>query len=80
VENLDIHFAQSAILTPSDIEFHREGLAAEAPANVETAIVQELDLNLLKRNREYGSVQTWKDRRKDLYKVQFREENKLKGI
>lgn len=73
VDNLDIHFAQSAIFTPSDIEFHREGLAAEAPANVETAIVQELDLSLLKRNREYGSVQTWNDRRGDLYNIVYRE-------
>lgn len=76
VENLDIHYAQSAILTPSDIEFHREGLAAEAPANVETAIVQELDMNLLKRNREIGSVQPWGDRRTDLYQVQYTEGEK----
>ncbi len=71
VDNLDIHYAQSCILTPSDIEFHREALAAEAPANVETAIVQELDMNLLKRNRELGSVQTWTDRRTDLYQVVY---------
>ena len=76
VENLDIHYAQSAILTPSDIEFHREGLAAEAPANVETAIVQELDMNLLKRNREFGSVQTWTDRRTDLYAVVCKDGDK----
>lgn len=80
VENLDIHYAQSAILTPSDIEFHREGLAAEAPANVETAIVQELDMNLLKRNREFGSVQTWTDRRTDLYHVQCKDGDKLLRI
>lgn len=78
VDNLDIHFAQSAILTPSDIEFHREGLAAEAPPNVETAIVQELDMNLLKRNREYGSVQPWSDRRLDLYQLQYQENNKTR--
>jgi predicted amidohydrolase/ribosomal protein S18 acetylase RimI-like enzyme len=77
VENLDIHYAQSAILTPSDIEFHREGLAAEAPANVETAIVQELDMNLLKRNREFGSVQTWTDRRTDLYHIICKDGDKL---
>lgn len=80
VENLDIHYAQSAILTPSDIEFHREGLAAEAPANVETAIVQELDMNLLKRNREWGSVQPWADRRTDIYQLQCRDGEKLLRI
>lgn len=77
VDNLDIHYAQSAILTPSDIEFHREGLAAEAPPNVETAIVQELDINLLKRNRQYGSVQTWNDRRTELYQIVFNENGKI---
>ncbi len=71
VENLDIHFAQSAIFTPSDVEFHREGIATEAPANSETLIFQDLDINLLMRNREYGSVQTWKDRRLDLYNVRY---------
>lgn len=80
VDNLDIHYAQSAILTPSDIEFHREGLAAEAPPNVETAIVQELDMNLLKRNREFGSVQTWADRRTDLYQLQCKDGDKLLRI
>ncbi len=77
VDNLDIHYAQSAILTPSDIEFHREGIASEAPPNTETAIVQELDLNLLKRNRAYGNVQTWNDRRRDLYHIAWQEKNKL---
>lgn len=71
VENLDIHFAQSAIFTPSDVEFHREGIATEAPTNSETLIFQDLDLNLLMRNREYGSVQTLKDRRSDLYNVRY---------
>lgn len=71
VENLDIHYAQSGIYTPSDVEFHREGIATEAPPNAETLIFQDLDLNLLKRNREYGSVQTWKDRRLDLYQIRY---------
>ena len=76
VDNLDIQYAQSAIFTPSDVEFHREGIATEAPANTETLIFQDLDLELLNRNREFGSVQTLKDRRKDLYKIIYTEENK----
>jgi predicted amidohydrolase/ribosomal protein S18 acetylase RimI-like enzyme len=76
VENLDIHFAQSAILTPSDVEFHREGIATEAPINSETIIFQDLDLNLIMRNREFGSVQTWKDRRTDLYTIRYNENGK----
>jgi predicted amidohydrolase/ribosomal protein S18 acetylase RimI-like enzyme len=80
VENLDIQYAQSAIFTPSDVEFHREGIATEAPANTETLIFQDLDMNLLIRNREYGSVQTLKDRRTDLYKITYMDDGKKKDI
>ncbi len=76
VDNMDIQYAQSAILTPSDVEFHREGIANEAPPNTETLIFQDLDLNLLIRNREYGSVHTLKDRRFDLYNLTYFEDNK----
>ena len=76
VENLDIHFAQSAIFTPSDVEFHREAIATEAPLNSETIIFQDLDLKLIVRNREFGSVQTWKDRRTDLYTVRYLSDGK----
>ncbi len=69
VENLDIHFSQSAIFTPSDVEFSREGIATEATPNTETIIYQDLDLKLLKRNREYGTVQPWNDLRSDLYEI-----------
>jgi predicted amidohydrolase len=74
VENLDVHFSQSAIFTPSDVEFHREGIATEATPNTETLIYQDLDLNLLKRNREMGSVQTWKDREQGPYKITYTED------
>lgn len=80
VENLDIHYAQSVILTPSDAEFSREGVASEASANTETMIFQDVDLNLLRRNREQGSVQTWNDRRTDLYKVVYNEDGKTAEI
>jgi len=74
VENLDVHFSQSAIFTPSDVEFHREAIASEATPNAETLIYQDLDLNLLKRNREMGSVQTWKDREQGPYKITYTED------
>lgn len=69
VENLDIHYAQSAIFTPSDIPFSRDAIQAEATPNVEMLIVDEVDLELLKRHRQTGSVLNWLDRRKDLYEV-----------
>lgn len=74
VENLDIHFSQSAIFTPSDVEFHREAIASEATPNSEMLIYQDLDLNLLKRNRELGSVQTWNDRSQGFYKISYEED------
>jgi len=76
VTNLDIHYAQSAILTPSDIPFQRDGIAAECAPNIETVIFQDLDLKLLKKHREEGSVLTWLDRRSDLYKISYKEEEK----
>ncbi len=74
VENLDIHYAQSAILTPSDIPFQRDGVAAECSPNIETMIFQDLDLSLLQSQREYGSVLNWQDRRQDLYQLRYKED------
>ncbi|WP_390895518.1 carbon-nitrogen hydrolase family protein [Stieleria tagensis] len=69
VENADIHYAQSAIFTPCDVTFARDGIGAEANANIETVIIHDVDLELLRRHRERGSVTNWKDRRTDLYEV-----------
>lgn len=80
VENLDIHYAQSAILTPSDISFSRDGVAAECPPNIETLIFRDLDLTLLRQQRESGSVLNWQDRRADLYRIHYREDNEDKGV
>ncbi|MBL7884021.1 MAG: GNAT family N-acetyltransferase [Bacteroidia bacterium] len=80
VENLDVHFSQSAIFTPSDVEFHREAIASEATPNTETLIYQDLDLNMLKRNREMGSVQTWNDRAQGFYKLTYLEDDEIKQV
>jgi len=73
VKNFDINYAQSAILTPSDIPFQRDGIAAECSPNIETLIFQDLDVSLLKQYREFGSVLTLKDRRRDIYKIRYKE-------
>ncbi|MEP6844473.1 MAG: carbon-nitrogen hydrolase family protein [Panacibacter sp.] len=73
VDNMDIHYSQAAILTPSDVEFQREAIASLAEAGDETLIFQDLDMQLLKRNIEYGSVQLLKDRRTDLYSIHFKD-------
>jgi predicted amidohydrolase len=77
VDNLDIHFSQAAILTPSDVEFSREGIASEAIANSETLIYQDLDLHLLQRNREMGNAQTWNDRKKGFYTLSYKENDEI---
>lgn len=72
VENADVHYAQSAVLTPSDIEFARDGVAVEAEPNLETVIPHDLDLQALRRHQRRGTVQNWNDRRKDLYRVRWK--------
>ena len=68
---LGIHYAQSGIFTPSDIPFMRDAIAAECTPNIETVIFEDLDLELLKRQRQSGSVLNWSDRRSDLYQVNY---------
>jgi predicted amidohydrolase len=69
VDNFDIQYAQSAILTPSDFEFSRDGIAAECTPNTEMVIIHDLDLEALRRHKEQGTTQNWGDRRSDLYRL-----------
>jgi predicted amidohydrolase/ribosomal protein S18 acetylase RimI-like enzyme len=69
----EIHFARSAILTPSDVPFPRDGVSAEAIDNIETLLVSDLDFARLRRMHRQGAVRTWLDRRDDLYTLQWHE-------
>ena len=69
VENMDVQYSQSAILTPCDLPFARDGIAAEASENVETVTMCDLDLTDLAWARAEGAVQNLRDRRFDLYKT-----------
>lgn len=73
VENADTHYARSAVLTPSDMAFARDGIACEAEPNLETVLCHDLDLQDLRRHRLRGAVHNWKDRRRDLYRVHWRD-------
>jgi predicted amidohydrolase len=73
VQGADIHYGEACILTPCDVPFARDGVAEQATPNVETMVVNELDMEALRRNRLTGSVRTWLDRRQDLYGVRFTE-------
>ena len=73
VTNMDLQFAQSAVLTPSDFAFPVNGIKAEATPNTEMIVVSDVDLSLLTELHNYGSVQNLKDRRNDLYQMHFKE-------
>ena len=75
VENSDIHYAQSGIYTPCDFCFSRDGIAAECNPNIETIVMQDVDIELLRQHRYKGTTQNWHDRRSDLYEVKFRGSN-----
>ena len=69
VDNMDIHYAQSCILTPCDFAFARDGVAADTAANTETVAIADLRLADLRTARGSGTVRNLKDRRFDLYRV-----------
>ncbi|MEN3974206.1 carbon-nitrogen hydrolase family protein [Emcibacter sp. SYSU 3D8] len=69
VDNMDIQYAQSCILTPCDFPFARDGIAAETTENVETVAIADLDMTDLSWARAQGTVRNLRDRRFDLYKV-----------
>jgi len=71
VANMDINYAQSAILTPSDHPFARDGIAAESSENSEMMIFADLSLDALDAARVRGSVRNLHDRRPELYRVEW---------
>lgn len=73
VENADIHYAQSGIFTPSDVPFTWDAIAAQCTPNIETVIIHDVDLDLLRRHRTSGTVTNWLDRRSDLYSLRYRD-------
>lgn len=71
VKNLDIQYAQSAIFTPCDFPFPKDGVAAEATPNVEMVTIADLRIDTLLEARAHGAVRNLKDRRHDLYSVKW---------
>ena len=65
-------FARSAIITPCDIPFDRDGIAAEATENADMMIVADLDLAKLQKALAEGAVRNLADRRPDLYNVDWK--------
>ena len=71
VENMDIQYARSCILTPCDFPFARDGIAADTTPNVETVAFADLRIENLLAARNSGTVQNLKDRRYDLYTIEW---------
>jgi len=69
VKNMDIQYAQSAILSPCDFIFSRDGIAADSTPNTEMLILADLNLEALYESRTRGSVLNLKDRRHELFSV-----------
>ncbi len=74
VNNMDLQYAQSCVLTPSDFAFPVTGVKADATPNTEMVVIADVDLVLLKELHAFGSVQTKKDMRHDLYVVVWKGE------
>ncbi|MGE3674433.1 MAG: carbon-nitrogen hydrolase, partial [Polyangiaceae bacterium] len=72
VAAMDIHYGRAAVFTPSDFEFARDGVQAQADSNVEMLLVTDLDINDLYRSRMSGSVTPRLDRRRDLFEFRSR--------
>lgn len=71
VENADIQYSQSVVFSPCDFAFPHDGIVAESTPNTEMTLIADLDLNKLRQLRNEGSVQNYRDRRLDLYRVQW---------
>lgn len=69
VETMGIQYSQSAIFTPSDFAFPHDAIASEATPGIETTLITDLDLDLVKELRQQGSVRNALSRRTDLYDV-----------
>lgn len=72
IHAMDIHYAQSAIITPCDHPFARDGVAADTTPQVEMVAIADLRLDVLREARTSGTVQNLLDRRHDLYRVQWK--------
>jgi predicted amidohydrolase len=69
VNNMDIQFAQSMVLTPCDFSFPANGVKAETTTNTEMILIADVDVDLLRELNQFGSVKNLRDRRKDLFEL-----------
>lgn len=68
---VEFQYGESAVFTPSDYAFPTGSIKSILPANVESIIVSDVNLELLNQLHHHGSVRNLKDRRKDLYQLKL---------
>lgn len=61
VPAVSLNYGQSAILTPSDFAFARDGILAEGIPNQETMVIGDVNLKLIEESRNEGSVLPFSD-------------------
>lgn len=74
VENIEIQYSQAAVFSPAEFAFPHDGIVAESTPNTEMTLIVDLDMDKLKRLRAEGSVRNIKDRRLDLYRIEWLEQ------
>jgi predicted amidohydrolase/GNAT superfamily N-acetyltransferase len=79
-EAIDSQYAQSAVFTPSDLSFPEQAVLAEAPPDAETSIIAAVDLEMLSTLRLKGRVQIGRDRRRDLYRIEWRGKSHMQFL
>ncbi|WP_285907474.1 bifunctional GNAT family N-acetyltransferase/carbon-nitrogen hydrolase family protein [Pseudodesulfovibrio pelocollis] len=72
VETMGIQYSQSAIFTPSDFPFPHDAIASEVTPGIETTLITDVDMDLLKELRTQGSVRNVRSRRTDLYELRWK--------
>jgi len=71
VDNLDLQYAQSAVYSPSDFAFPHDAIMSETTPNTEQLLLVDLDLEKLQELRKEGSVTNGRDRREDLFRLEW---------
>ncbi|MBJ6363666.1 carbon-nitrogen hydrolase family protein [Paenibacillus sp. GCM10012307] len=67
VDFMRANYGQAAIISPNDIPFPPAGIIAQGEINGDMLVAGDLNVDLLEKVRQGGSVTTWRDRRTDLY-------------
>lgn len=73
VDNMEVQYAQSCILTPCDFFFAHDGVASDTTPNVEAIAIADLRMDSLNQARNSSSGRNRGNRRHELYGVVWRK-------